>query len=95
MWVYRIYLTGLRFFLKELTIRTATILDVGIRDVLMGRAGCDPIFSKLQENFSKISYAANKMVTTFSVTYLGSSSWSCRQDAPSQWKVLRHISGTQ
>ena len=51
-----------------------------------------PIFSNLQECWSKVSHAARELATVFSVTLLFSNnSWSIGQDAPPQQKVSRHI----
>ena len=59
----------------------------------MGSVAPPPIFSNLQESWSKVSQAARGLATVFSVTCFieSNNSWSIGQNAPQQ--VSRHITG--
>jgi len=53
-----------------------------------------PIFSKMQESWSKSGYAAREMITVISVTFsfFSNSSWSNGQNAlPLMKNVLAHL----
>ena len=58
-----------------------------------GRGGVAlPIFSNLQESWSKATHAARELATVFSVTFFCSNSWLIGQNAlPPEQKVSRHI----
>ena len=51
----------------------------------MGMGASCPIFSNLQESWSKLSHAAGKLATVFSVAFFGNNSSSIGQNAPNRY----------